>query len=146
MKVSTLALSLISLSLVSLSSSAGEYETTVGLGHEYGGVLGAQLAYKTQDSKYYASAGLIGFSAGLQTTFSENSKHAFGFVAGKEEFHGEDGFFFVTYDYHLDGFSNNGFVIGTGIGITREDEGGLFADLGETVTSTAVTLNIGYKF
>lgn len=138
--------SIIVLSLVSFFSSASEYETSVGLGHQYGGVLGAQFAYKTESTKYYGSLGLIGFAAGFQTTFRENSKHAYGLVIGKEEFQSEDGFLFVTYDYHFDGFSGDGFVIGTGVGITREDEGGWWADKGKTETSTSVTLNIGYKF
>ncbi|WP_085299594.1 hypothetical protein [Cognaticolwellia mytili] len=58
----------------------------------------------------------------------------------------EDGFIFATYDYHFNGFSNPGLVIGTGIGITREDEGGFFSNAGKTETSTSLTLNIGYKF
>ena len=72
--------SIIALSLVSFFSSAIEYETTIGLGHQYGGVLGAQFAYKTESTKYYGSLGLIGFAAGFQTTFSENSKHAYGLI------------------------------------------------------------------
>ncbi len=127
-------------------SSAGEYETAVGLGHQYGGVLGAQFSYKTESSKYYGSVGLIGVAAGLQKTFNENSKHAYGFVIGREELQSEDGFLFATYDYHFNGFANNGLVIGTGLGITRQDAGGFFADIGKTETSTSVTLNIGYKF
>lgn len=138
--------SIIALSFISLFSSAGEYETSIGLGHEYGGVLGAQFAYKTESTKYYASLGLIGMSAGFQTTFSENSKHAYGLVAGREELKSEDGFIFITYDYHLDGFADKGWVIGTGIGVTREDEGGWWLNRGETKTSTSITLNLGYKF
>lgn len=137
---------IIALSLVSFFSSAGEYETSVGLGHQYGGVLGAQFSYKTDSSKYYGSIGLVGLSAGFQTTFSENSNHAYGLVMGREEIQGEDGFLFATYDYHFDGFSKNGFVIGTGFGFTREDAGGFYADTGKKETSTSVTLNIGYKF
>lgn len=137
---------ILALSLIPMFSYASEFETAAGLGHEFGGVLGAQFAYKTESSKYYASLGLIGAAAGFQTTFSDNSKHAFGFVFGVEEIQSEDGFLFATYDYHFDGFSENGFVIGTGIGVTREDEGGFFADRGKTNTSTSVTLNIGYKF
>jgi hypothetical protein len=137
---------IIALSFVSLFSAAGEYETAIGLGHQYGGVLGAQFSYKTDTSKYYGALGLVGASAGFQTIFTENSKHAYGFVIGREELQSEDGFLFATYDYHFDGFTKNGFVIGTGIGITREDTGGLFADTGKTETSTSLTLNIGYKF
>jgi hypothetical protein len=137
---------IIALSLVSVFSTAGEYETAVGLGHQYGGVLGAQFSYKTASSKYYGAVGVIGASAGFQKTFTENSKHAYGFVIGREEIQSEDGFLFATYDYHFNGFTHNGLVIGTGLGITRQDHGGLFADIGKTETSTSVTLNIGYKF
>ncbi len=141
MKISVLALS-----FVCLFSSAGEYETSVGLGHQYGGVLGAQFSYKTDSSKYYGSVGLIGLSAGFQTTFSENSNHSYGFVLGREEVQSEDGFLFATYDYHFNGFSKKGLVIGTGLGVTREDAGGFYSDTGKTETSASITLNIGYKF
>ncbi|MGB2740224.1 MAG: hypothetical protein WBC60_06665 [Cognaticolwellia sp.] len=137
---------ILALSLVPLFSSAGEYETAVGIGHQYGGVLGAQFSYKTESSKYYGSLGLVGASAGFQTTFNDNSKHAYGLVIGREEIQSEDGFLFATYDYHFNGFSKDGFVIGTGIGVTREDSGGSFSDTGKTTSSTSVTINFGYKF
>ena len=136
----------LALSLFSLFSTAGEYEAAVGVGHQYGGVLGAQIAYKTASTKYYGSLGLIGISAGFQTTFSENSKHAYGLVIGREAFQSEDGFLFATYDYHLKGFTKNGLVIGTGLGVTREDSGSFFSHAGKTETSTSITFNIGYKF
>lgn len=65
----------------------------MGLGHQYGGILGAQLSYKTDASKYYGSVGLLGLSAGFQTTFNENSNRAYGLVIGREELYSEDGFF-----------------------------------------------------
>jgi len=139
-------LSILVLSFVCLFSTADEYETTVGLGHQYGGVLGTQFSYKTASSKYYGSVGLVGISTGFQTTFSENAHHAFGVVVGKESIQSEDGFLFVTYDYHVNGFAQNGLVIGTGLGVTREDAGGFYADTGEIETTPSVTLNIGYKF
>lgn len=136
---------IVALSLVSLFSSAAEYEIAAGIGHEYGGVLGAQFSYKTESSKYYGSVGIIGLSAGFQTTFSENSNHAYGLVIGREEVQSEDGFIFATYDYHFNGFSNKGLVIGTGLGIRRED-GGWYSDTGNTESSVALTVNFGYKF
>ncbi len=145
MKLSIIALFFVS-SFASSLTSAGEYETTFGIGHQYGGILGAQFSYKTESTKYFGSLGVIGAAAGYQTTFSKNSKHAYGFVIGREELQSEDGFLFATYDYHFEGFANKGFVIGTGLGFTREDTGGFYADLGKTETSTSVTLNIGYKF
>ena len=145
---------ILALSLVSLFSSAGEFETSVGLGHEYGSVLGAQLGYKTEFTKYYASVGYIGYAAGFQTTFSENSKHAYGLVAGMEAWESEYGFVFATYDYHFNGFSNPGFVIGTGFGLTRgEGLSDSFEDLFNSNRTSRkedakaeFTLNIGYKF
>lgn len=147
MKKSLLLLSFTS-SLISIGSNAAQYEAAVGMGHQYGGVLGAQLAYKTKSSKYFGAIGLFGVAAGFQTTFSENSKHVYGFTLGKQELDGEDGFIFATYDYHLNGFTNNGLMIGTGIGIIREDQAGWWADNPnhKTETSTGVTLTFGYKF
>jgi len=146
---------ILALSFISLFSSAGEFETTVGLGHEYGSILGAQLGYKTEFTKYYASLGYIGIATGFQTTFSENSKHAYGLVAGMEAWESENGFLFATYDYHFNGFSNPGFVIGTGFGFTRgegfsDNFDGLFSnrdkDSREEDIKAEFTLNIGYKF
>jgi len=139
---------IIALSFIALSSAAGEYETTVGFGHQYGGVLGAQFSYKTESSEYYGSLGLVGYSAGIQTTFSQNSKHAFGLVAGRDEIQSSRGFLFVTYDYHLNGFSGNGWVVGTGLGYTLQD--GIAHIQGDSShgheIKAAITLNVGYKF
>ncbi len=54
---------IIALSLVSLCSSAGDYQPAAGLGQQYGDVLGTQFAYTTEASKYFVSLGLVGFSA-----------------------------------------------------------------------------------
>lgn len=137
---------LIILALLPFISIAGEYETTIGIGHQYGGIIGAQLGYKTTSTKYYAAIGAVGFALGAQTTFSDEKKHAYGFVVGKESIHAEDGFLFLTYDYHVNGFENNGFVVGTGFGFTRADEYHWFADRGEIETTPFITLNLGYKF
>jgi hypothetical protein len=143
-------ISIIALSLISFAGSAGNFEFTIGAGHEYGGILGGQFAYKTEYSKYYGSVGLIGFSTGFQTTFSKNSKHAYGVTVGAEAIDSEEGFLFATYNYHFKGFSNNGFVIGTGVGFTKGDGvpmgGGCIIDCQGAEKKAMVTLNIGYKF
>jgi len=142
-------ISIIALSLISFAGSTGEFEAAVGIGHEYGGVLGGQFSYKTEYSKYYGSLGLLGVAAGFQTTFSENSKHAYGLAVGLEATNSEEGFLFATYNYHFNGFSNNGLVIGTGIGFTRGDGlnigGGCIIECKSAEKETSVTLNIGYK-
>lgn len=136
---------ILALSLFFSFTFAGEYETSIGLGHQQGGVIGVPLVYKNPLTKYYASLGVIAVSVGFQTTFSENSNHAYGIVIGREELQSEYGFLFVTYDYQFKGFTHNGFVIGTGLGMTRKDERSWYSDYGKTKTSPSVTLNIGYK-
>ena len=138
------------LSFVSLSCFASEpqssYQFSVGVGHQYAGLLGAQLSYKSEFTKYYGSLGLIGISAGFETRFEENPKHSYGLVLGREQVQSEDGFIFATYNYHFNGFDQEGFVIGAGVGITREDEGGSWGNYGKTESSAALSLNLGYKF
>jgi hypothetical protein len=80
----------IGLLLFSSFTFAGEYKTAFGIGHQYGGVVGAKVSYITENSQYYGSLGVIGASAGFQTIFSKNSKHAYGFVIGREEIQSED--------------------------------------------------------
>jgi|TARA_B110000438_G_scaffold303545_1_gene365540 hypothetical protein len=147
---------IIALSFVSLVSSSGEFETAVGLGHQYGSILGAQFGYKTELTKYYASLGYVGFAVGFQTTLSENSNHAYGVVAGIEAWESDHGFVFATYDYHFSGFSNPGFVVGTGFGFTRGEgafdifDDGLIQNTRnerrKEDIKASFTLSIGYKF
>ncbi len=159
MKISIIVLSLIffagsaasadSADSTDSADSAGNFEFALGAGHEYGGLIGGQFAYKTEYSKYYASLGFFGYSTGFQTTFSKNSKHAYGVTVGAEAIDSEEGFLFATYNYHFKGFSNNGFVIGTGIGFTKGDGINLACcdfDSPSAEKKAMVTLNIGYKF
>lgn len=138
------------LSLVSATAFASDVENSfkfsVGLGHQYAGILGAQFSYKTEYTKYYGSVGVIGLATGFETTLEKNSVHAYGLVIGKEELRSEDGFIFATYNYHFNGFNQKGFVIGAGIGITREDEGGFWRNRGKTKSTPSFSLNLGYKF
>lgn len=136
----------LALALFSGFSAAQEYETSVGFGHQYGGALGAKLAYTTDSTKVFGSIGLIGAAAGFQSVLGEDTRHAFGMVVGSEVSHSEDGFFFVTYDYHFDGFMQKGWLLGTGVGVTRQDESGSFGDTGDVETSMAMTLTLAYKF
>lgn len=141
MKKTIIALPLIG--LFSAFGSAGELDMSAGLGHQYGGIVGVQFANRTERSKYYISTGLVGAAVGFETTFEENSPHSYGITVGADAISSEDGFAFATYNYHFNGFSNDGLVIGTGIGVRRQE-----ATLGnnDTETSFSMTLNVGYKF
>lgn len=138
-------ISLVSLSCLA-SASDSPFQWSAGVGHQHGGAIGVQLSYNTGTTKFYGAAGLIGGAIGFESTFNSSSQHSYGLVVGREEIVGEDGFAFVTYNYHPTGFNQKGWVYGTGIGVTRQDEGSLFADIGETETIGMVTLNVAYKF
>ena len=90
--------------------------------------------------------GLYGAAVGFETTFAANPKHTWGIVIGVEPFMSEDGYLFGVYNYHFEGFANDGFVIGAGIGVSRQDEYGFFGDNKNIESKTVMTLNLGYKF
>jgi hypothetical protein len=129
---------------ISSSVWANEFEVSTGVGHQYGGVIGVQLSNKTELSNYYLSLGYAGAAIGFETTLEKNSKHSYGVVAGIEAISkAEEGFGFITYNYHLNGFSGDGLVIGAGVGITKGS--GVFGEP-EPDASAAITVNLGYKF
>ena len=136
---------LIALTLMFSVSTHAETQYTVGLGYQYGGVLGAQVAYIDGNNKYFASLGLIGAALGAQRVFGSERKHSFGVVIGKEELTSEDGFTLVTYNYHASGFNNTGLVFGLSAGVKSEDAG-FYVDYNGTKTDGVVMINIGYKF
>jgi hypothetical protein len=130
--------------LLSFSSFSNEFEVSTGLGHQHGGVIGVQLANKTDFSKYYLSLGYLGAAIGFDTTLEKNSKHSYGMVAGIEAItSAEEGFGFITYNYHLNGFSNDGLVLGVGVGIKKGE--GIMGEP-DSDASAAMTVNLGYKF
>jgi hypothetical protein len=137
------------LALISCSCFSSERDSdfvfSSGIGHQYGGIIGAQFAYRFEQSKIYSSIGIVGLALGFETAFDNNKKHSFGLVVGTELLRTEDGFAFVTYNYHFNGIDQKGFVIGTGIGATREDENSII-NTGNREYSTALTFNLGYKF
>ncbi len=106
----------ISLSYLPLSAVAAEFEFSLGAGFQYSG-LGTQLAVKHQDSKYFVSVGVPGYSLGMQTIVSDNEYHSVGFSLGEVDGILNDGarYGLITYNYHMDGFQYNGWVVGTGV-------------------------------
>jgi hypothetical protein len=135
------------LTLVCSSVSASEFQTSVGIGHQYGGLIGAQFGYKTDDTKLFGSVGFFGAALGYQTLFQDSNNLSYGLVLGAEALKSEDGFLFMTSNYHFNGFDQSGWVIGAGVGVSRQDQGGFYSDTPNTVESDAtLTLSIGYDF
>lgn len=139
-----LNIALLSLLIFTFPVMSSEFEFSAGAGHQYGGFIGGQFSYKNENSKYYGSVALVGYSVGLQTTFSENSKHSFGATIGQSVVIGDYGFLFLNYDYHIEGFQNKGWVTGVGLGFKREEEGRVLG--AEIKTTPSITFDLGYKF
>ena len=139
----------ITLSYFPLSAFGTEIEISVGAGFQYGGI-GTLLAVKHQDSKYFMSVGLPGNSIGMQTIVSDNEYHSAGFSLGEIQgiFDGDNRYGFLTYNYHLDGFKNSGWVLGAGVGAYDEESyTPLFSNERINPSKKAMfTLDIGYKF
>jgi len=94
--------------------------------------------------------GLPGYSLGMQTIISDNESHSAGFSLGEIQgiWYGDSQYGFLTYNYHMDGFRNNGWVFGAGVGFYEEESyTPMFGN--ERINSskkTMFTLDIGYKF
>lgn len=140
---------IISLSYLPLSAFGAEFEFSLGAGLQYS-VVGTQLAVKHEDSKYFVSVGVPGYSLGMQTIVSDNEYHSLGFSLGKLDGLLNDGgrYGLLTYNYHMSGFKNDGWVFGTGVGFYDEKSyTQLFTNERISPSKKALfTIDIGYKF
>ena len=141
---------LILFSYLPLSACGAEFEFSLGAGLQYSGVIGTQFSVKHQDSKYFVSAGLPGYSIGMQKIVSDDESHSAGFTVGRLLGTFDEGtkYGLITYNYHLDGFKNSGWVFGTGVGVYKDEPYTLLFSNKQVNPSTKVmfTLDIGYKF
>lgn len=140
---------LFSVCLLSCTAAGSEYEFATGVGHQYGGFLGAQFSSKSETSKYYASIGLAGVAFGFQKQFEEQQHHSYGVSIGSMGANADHGFIFINYNYHYQGFSNKGWVIGAGIGAIRHEDSDIFfipSSNQNIDTEASITLDLGYKF
>ena len=142
---------LLFLSYLWLNCSAAErtYVNSVGLGYQFGSVLvGNQFSLKSDSDKIFASLGLVGYALGYQVAIKENDKNSIGLVVGQTIIpDARGGFLMLSYNYHFDGFSQKGWVIGVDAGMKKSDE--YWSDdvaFEEDQLSTAIMLNIGYQF
>jgi hypothetical protein len=101
----------ISLSYFSLSAFGAEFEFSLGAGFQYSWIIGIQLAIKHQNNKYFVSLGASGYSLSMQKIVSDNKYHSVGFSIGEIQgiFDGDSLYDFITYNYHLYSFENDGF-------------------------------------
>lgn len=137
---------LLLLSFTTFNVSAFELNTSVGIGPQYGGIIGSQISIIENDVKYYLSAGFLGISSGVQFALGENTKHSLGLNFGASFLWGDEGYLFATYDYHINGFENDGWVMGLGVGnaFGSKGENEIASDIKNE--DVAVSFNIGYKF
>ncbi|NKC21316.1 MULTISPECIES: hypothetical protein [Pseudoalteromonas] len=133
-------------SITLLCSASANAEIAVGGGYQYGGVLGLKLSKTTGDHVMFASIGLVGGALGYQYVLTADRKHTIGLVLGSEAITSEKGFAALTYNYFTQGADKPGWTWGGSAGVRREDEGGSFANIGDTDTKALVGLHLGYRF
>ena len=126
-----------------------DYNFTVGLGTQYGG-LGSQYVINHEDSKYYVALGLPGASVGMKTLISENQYHSMGTNYGKifGLYNYDTEFVAMTYNYHFNGFKRRGWELGAGLGYMKETRYKyLFSNKKrEEKTGSRIVFNLGYSF
>lgn len=132
-------------------SAFAENASSLGIGYQYGGAIGFKFDFKEAQNNYFASLGLLGGAVGYQRFTASDNKQAFGIMAGAEVLASEKGFIALTYNYYLQGFENEGWVVGASIGLRRTDGdllgiSGIFGARREVKTKTLISVNAGYRF
>jgi hypothetical protein len=127
-------------------SSQSETQWSLGTGYQYGSLIGFQYSYIYGSNKFYASAGLVGAALGYDTALDSQMKHTLGFAAGSEQLTSEDGFAVLVYNYHFDGMHKAGWKLGVSAGLRRQDSASFFGSAGDSVSQTALSIELGYKF
>lgn len=122
-------------------TQAGEFVPAAGFGTQYGD-LGGKFMYREDNMAIYLGAGVGGAAVGFHIAPSASSQHVFGAqYASASDVFDSDGLLLATYDYHLNGFSRQGWTFGAGIGSADYDGGRRDGD-----SKTVAAFNVGYKF
>ena len=121
----TLALESVSASELA-SAEADAHEFSVGVGTEYGLLIGAQYAYRTEGKRYKVGVGAVGLSFGAEAKFAQSDSFSYGVTAGYiPAIFSDGGAIYVgpTWHYYLGGFADSGVVFSTGLVGYHSEEG-----------------------
>jgi hypothetical protein len=137
--------------VICIAGAPAQENITVGIGYQYGGIVGVKYNFKGEQDNFYASVGLLGGALGYQRFTDMSQQHAFGAMVGAEVLASESGFLALTYNYYPNGFSKSGWAFGASLGVRRTDEdvlnvGEIFGLDVEVKTTTLIGLNVGYTF
>ncbi len=119
---------------------------TAGAGYPYGGVAGARYSYPSGQNIYSVSLGLLGAAASYHRLLDDKNQHGLGIIAGLEVLSSEKGFTALSYQYYASGVQNRGWVLGSSLGLRRQDEGRFFGSYGKVETKALFGIDIGYRF
>ena len=141
---------------VPITTSAHEHEFGFGFGTEYGLVLGAQYAYRTEGKRYKFGLGIGGMSIGAEAKFEQYDSLSYGITAGySPQIFSDGGITYIgpTWHYYFSGFDSNSFVFSAGLvayheelGTNDESRQNWFNPPKTDEQGVIGLLSVGYKF
>ncbi len=112
--------------LLSLPVSADSGSNwAAGSGYPFGGLLGVQYQFTSQQQQWSLAAGLVGVAASWQLTLGSEHRHAVGLTLGQENLTANQGFLTIDYLYYPDGLQNTGWFYGASAGVGQRRKGDL---------------------
>ncbi|PHS18910.1 MAG: hypothetical protein COA86_07005 [Kangiella sp.] len=143
--INKLVVAILFLILFAPNSKAGDFQSAAGIGFQYG-IVGGQFSYKEDLTKYYLSLGMFGGGIGFKRALEKDSKHAFGAIfVEATTFVSDHRFAGLTYNYHFNGFTDAGWVVGVSAGRIWYVNN-LSPDVNDDKYEYGATINIGYQF
>lgn len=123
-------------------ANCGQFDHAVGVGLQYGGIIGYQFSYKEAQSNFRISAGLIGASLGYDYYLTDTFSFGATYTASTRDVTS------LNFNYTPSGYANSGWVIGVDFAYIegqRESGSNIFYQR-EEESKKVMWLSAGYKF
>ena len=110
--------------LLSFSASADSgSDWAAGSGYPFGGLIGVQYQFTSQQQQWSLAAGLVGIAASWQLTLDSAHQHAVGLTLGQENLTADQGFLTIDYLYYPGGLQSTGWFYGVSAGVGQRRKG-----------------------
>ena len=128
--------------LIIPQTNGGQFDHAVGVGLQYGGIIGYQFSYKEAQSNFRISAGLIGASLGYDYYLTDTFSFGATYTASIRDVTS------LNFNYTPSGYANRGWVIGLDFALIegQRESGSSFFYQREKDSKKVMWLSAGYKF